>query len=140
MQNSRMEHRKVLFRGRFLRYWEGGDETGGWYPQTCVRVAWGAACDSRVALQGPVMYRDREMVILGTQYAGEMKKGIFSVMHYLMPKQGILSLHSGCNIGKESDVTLFFGLSGVTAVCRALIAWFFITTMQCPCDVGVAVK
>eukprot|EP00891_Asterochloris_glomerata_P009727 jgi/Astpho2/9727/Aster-03708 len=54
----------------------------------------------------------REMVILGTQYAGEMKKGIFTVMHYLMPKRGILSLHSGCNVGKNDDVTLFFGLSG----------------------------
>ena len=52
------------------------------------------------------------MVILGTQYAGEMKKGIFTVMHYLMPKRGILSLHSGCNVGKNDDVTLFFGLSG----------------------------
>ncbi|CAN1777345.1 Phosphoenolpyruvate carboxykinase (ATP) 1 [Linum perenne] len=54
----------------------------------------------------------REMVILGTQYAGEMKKGLFSVMHYLMPKRSILSLHSGCNMGKEGDVALFFGLSG----------------------------
>nr|Q9XFA2.1 RecName: Full=Phosphoenolpyruvate carboxykinase (ATP) 2 [Urochloa panicoides]AAD24485.1 phosphoenolpyruvate carboxykinase 2 [Urochloa panicoides] len=54
----------------------------------------------------------REMVILGTQYAGEMKKGLFGVMHYLMPKRGILSLHSGCNMGKEGDVALFFGLSG----------------------------
>ena len=52
------------------------------------------------------------MVILGTQYAGEMKKGIFSVMHYLMPKRGILSLHSGCNVGASEDVSLFFGLSG----------------------------
>ena len=56
----------------------------------------------------------REMVILGTQYAGEMKKGLFSLMHYLMPKRGILSLHSGCNIGKGGDVALFFGLSGIT--------------------------
>ncbi|CAM6102618.1 unnamed protein product [Calypogeia fissa] len=54
----------------------------------------------------------REMVILGTQYAGEMKKGLFSLMHYLMPKRGILSLHSGCNMGKGGDVALFFGLSG----------------------------
>uniref|UniRef100_J3N1K6 phosphoenolpyruvate carboxykinase (ATP) n=2 Tax=Oryza brachyantha TaxID=4533 RepID=J3N1K6_ORYBR len=54
----------------------------------------------------------REMVILGTQYAGEMKKGFFSVMHYLMPKKQILSLHSGCNMGREGDVALFFGLSG----------------------------
>ncbi|GAB2279231.1 Protein kinase C-like 1 [Dionaea muscipula] len=54
----------------------------------------------------------KEMVILGTQYAGEMKKGLFSVMHYLMPKCQILSLHSGCNMGKDGDVALFFGLSG----------------------------
>lgn len=54
----------------------------------------------------------REMVILGTQYAGEMKKGLFGVMHYLMPRRGILSLHSGCNMGKQGDVALFFGLSG----------------------------
>ncbi|KAB1998413.1 hypothetical protein ERO13_D12G079000v2 [Gossypium hirsutum] len=54
----------------------------------------------------------KEMVILGTQYAGEMKKGLFSVMHYLMPKRQILSLHSGCNMGIDGDVALFFGLSG----------------------------
>ncbi|PRQ33134.1 putative carboxy-lyase [Rosa chinensis] len=54
----------------------------------------------------------REMVILGTMYAGEMKKGLFSLMHYLMPKRQILSLHSGCNMGKDGDVALFFGLSG----------------------------
>ncbi|XP_068655037.1 phosphoenolpyruvate carboxykinase (ATP) 1-like [Aristolochia californica] len=54
----------------------------------------------------------REMIILGTQYAGEMKKGLFSIMHYLMPKRQILSLHSGCNMGKDGDVALFFGLSG----------------------------
>ncbi|KAL0913222.1 hypothetical protein M5K25_016666 [Dendrobium thyrsiflorum] len=54
----------------------------------------------------------REMVILGTQYAGEMKKGLFSLMHYLMPQRGILSLHSGCNMGRNGDVALFFGLSG----------------------------
>jgi phosphoenolpyruvate carboxykinase (ATP) len=57
----------------------------------------------------------REMVILGTQYAGEMKKGLFSVMHYLMPKRQILSLHSGCNMGKDGDVALFFGLSGIVS-------------------------
>lgn len=42
-------------------------------------------------------FHTREMVILGTQYAGEMKKGIFTVMHYLMPKKGVLSLHSSAN-------------------------------------------
>lgn len=58
-------------------------------------------------------FHTREMVILGTEYAGEMKKGIFTVMHYLMPKQGVLSLHSSANCGAAADdVTLFFGLSG----------------------------
>ncbi|KAG6472221.1 hypothetical protein ZIOFF_069680 [Zingiber officinale] len=54
----------------------------------------------------------KEMVILGTQYSGEMKKGLFGVMHYLMPKRNTLSLHSSNNMGKDGDVALFFGLSG----------------------------
>lgn len=62
----------------------------------------------------------KEMVILGTQYAGEMKKGLFSLMHYLMPKRHILSLHSGCNVGKKGDVALFFGLSGIVYIYPAL--------------------
>ncbi|CEL96748.1 unnamed protein product [Vitrella brassicaformis CCMP3155] len=53
-----------------------------------------------------------EMVLLGTQYAGEMKKGVFTLMMYLMPKMGQLPLHSSCNVGPDGDVTLFFGLSG----------------------------
>ncbi|KAM0789730.1 Protein kinase C-like 1 [Microbotryomycetes sp. NB124-2] len=58
-------------------------------------------------------FKRREMVILGTEYAGEMKKGIFSVMHYMQPvKYGNLSLHSSANEGDDGDVALFFGLSG----------------------------
>jgi phosphoenolpyruvate carboxykinase (ATP) len=53
-----------------------------------------------------------ELVILGTQYAGEMKKGIFTLMHYLMPKRGVLSMHCSANEGPRGDVSLFFGLSG----------------------------
>lgn len=61
-----------------------------------------------------INFKDMEMVILGTEYAGEMKKGIFTVMFYLMPiKHKVLTLHSSCNQGNEKgDVTLFFGLSG----------------------------
>jgi phosphoenolpyruvate carboxykinase (ATP) len=54
----------------------------------------------------------REFVILGTQYAGEMKKGIFTAMHYLMPEHGVLSMHCSANEGEAGDVSLFFGLSG----------------------------
>ncbi|KAG6479273.1 hypothetical protein ZIOFF_062735 [Zingiber officinale] len=54
----------------------------------------------------------KEIIIVGTQYAREMKKGLFGVMHYLMPKRNILSLHSSNNMGKDGDVALFFGLSG----------------------------
>ena len=57
-------------------------------------------------------FEKKEFVILGTQYAGEMKKGVFTIMNYLMPKKGILSMHCSANEGKKGDVSLFFGLSG----------------------------
>jgi len=57
-------------------------------------------------------FEHRELVILGTQYAGEMKKGVFTVMNYLMPKRGVLSMHCSANTSPDDDVSLFFGLSG----------------------------
>lgn len=59
-----------------------------------------------------VNFKTNTMVILGTEYAGEMKKGIFTVMHYLMPKKDVLSMHCSANEGDDKDVALFFGLSG----------------------------
>ncbi len=57
-------------------------------------------------------FERKEFVILGTEYAGEMKKGVFTIMNYLMPKQGVLSMHCSANEGADGDVSLFFGLSG----------------------------
>jgi len=53
-----------------------------------------------------------ELVILGSQYAGEMKKGVFTIMNYLMPGQGVLPMHCSVNEGPAGDVSVFFGLSG----------------------------
>lgn len=83
----------------------------------CNRQTDGMTSSTSVALS----FERREMVILGSQYAGEMKKGVFTVMHYLMPlspsrdlppAERALSLHSSANIGPANDVSLFFGLSG----------------------------
>jgi len=54
----------------------------------------------------------RMILIGGTRYAGELKKAMFTVMNYYLPKQNVLSMHCSANIGKASDTALFFGLSG----------------------------
>ena len=53
-----------------------------------------------------------EIIIVGTEYAGEIKKGAFTVMNYLMPDEGVLPMHSSVNVGPKGDSVVFFGLSG----------------------------
>jgi len=53
-----------------------------------------------------------EILIVGTMYAGEIKKSAFTVMNYLLPDEGVLPMHSSINVGVAGDPTVFFGLSG----------------------------
>ncbi len=53
-----------------------------------------------------------EILIVGTEYAGEIKKSAFTVMNYLMPNEGVLPMHSSVNVGAGGDSAVFFGLSG----------------------------
>jgi phosphoenolpyruvate carboxykinase (ATP) len=60
-----------------------------------------------------VLHLDRRMILIGgTRYAGELKKSMFTVMNYLLPKNGVLSMHCSANVGRDGDTALFFGLSG----------------------------
>ncbi|HRJ53737.1 MAG TPA: phosphoenolpyruvate carboxykinase (ATP) [Candidatus Thiothrix moscowensis] len=52
------------------------------------------------------------VLIGGTHYAGEIKKSIFSVLNYLLPQRGIMSMHASANVGQAGDVAILFGLSG----------------------------
>ncbi|MCC6619568.1 MAG: phosphoenolpyruvate carboxykinase (ATP) [Chloroflexi bacterium] len=60
-----------------------------------------------------LLHLDRmEIIIVGTEYAGEIKKSAFSVMNYLMPDEGVLPMHSSVNVGADGRSAVFFGLSG----------------------------
>ena len=59
-----------------------------------------------------VSFEKKIVLIAGSQYSGEIKKSVFSVMNYLMPKENVFPMHCSANIGEDNDTALFFGLSG----------------------------
>ena len=56
---------------------------------------------------------EKEIIIVGNRYSGEMKKAVFSAMNYVLPKNGVLSMHCSANVGPDGDTAVFFGLSGI---------------------------
>ena len=59
-----------------------------------------------------VHFGKKLVLIAGTNYAGEIKKSIFTILNYTLPLKGVLSMHCSANVGKDGDSALFFGLSG----------------------------
>src|SRR5439155_14370969 len=57
-------------------------------------------------------FTGRTILIGGTEYAGEIKKSMFTVMNYLLPQKQVMSMHCSANVGAGGDVAVFFGLSG----------------------------
>ncbi len=68
----------------------------------------GVNSSSAIALN----FAEKVIVIAGTQYAGEIKKSIFTVMNWILPERDMLPMHCSANIGQDGDSALFFGLSG----------------------------
>ena len=76
--------------------------------ESYVREENGETRDAVIALN----FAEKAVIIMGTMYAGEMKKSVFTIMNCLLPLKGIMSMHCSANIGKDGDTALFFGLSG----------------------------
>jgi len=70
-------------------------------------------CGTRQHNAAVISFKHKTILIAGTGYTGETKKGIFSVLNYILPQNsGVLSMHCSANMGEDGDTALFFGLSG----------------------------
>lgn len=111
-----MAWQNLFCQNMFLR--PAPEELEGFQPNFTIICAPGFEADpaSDGTRQGnfAILNMSKKVILIGgTAYAGEMKKGIFSVLNYLLPHDhGVLSMHCSANIGKSGDTAIFFGLSG----------------------------
>jgi len=59
-----------------------------------------------------INFAERMAIVADSSYGGEVKKTIFTILNFLLPREGVLAMHCSANVGKDGDVALFFGLSG----------------------------
>ncbi len=100
----------------FLR--PSGEELENFQPEWSILCAPGFHADPEVDGTRQhnfaiINFSEKQIIIGGTGYTGEIKKGVFSVLNYVLPQeQGILSMHCSANVGEAGDTAIFFGLSG----------------------------
>jgi phosphoenolpyruvate carboxykinase (ATP) len=105
----------LFARSMFIR--PPADELAGFEPDYVILHAPHFQADPavdgvRTATAIALSFEQKLIVIAGSEYAGEIKKSIFTVMNWLLPAKGVLPMHCSANIGPKGDVALFFGLSG----------------------------
>jgi len=96
---------------------EGGSEGGNHSPEfTIVNIPSFKADPERDGTRAATFilmdFTQRLVLIGGTSYAGETKKSVFTILNYLLPQRGVMSMHCSANVGDAGDVAIFFGLSG----------------------------
>lgn len=106
----------IFAHNMFLRL--SKEEVEGYAPEWTIVSAPGFLADpsrhgTRQGNFAVINFPDRAILIGGTGYTGEIKKGVFSVLNYLLPQvEDVLSMHCSANVGKQGDTAIFFGLSG----------------------------
>ncbi len=114
---NELASQNLFIRGLLIRPTEEELENYGEPDFTVISVP-GCKCDpisDGVNSEAAIIidFDDKMVIICGSQYSGEMKKAVFSVMNYLMPKENVLPMHCSANMSLETDETaVFFGLSG----------------------------